>query len=315
MTGTAAAPKAALAAPAVLVLGAFAAIYFVWGTTFLATRYAVESFPPFMMRGAASAVAGCLLYLWARRAGAPVPTPRQWAHAAVAATLFLILCQGVLAWVQLHVQSGAAALTAATIPLWVPLFAWALPRGTRPRPATALSVLLGVLGVGVLVWSGGKLDGGAGLTPFLALVLLGTAMSWALGTVLLPYLDRPTDAAMAMAALLATGGAMLWVLGLLLGEAWPPAGQASARSWVALGFHAFANYLLAFGCYTWLLQRRPAEQVATYAYVNPLVAVWLGWLVAGESVTPWTLLAITLIVGAVAVQTGLPRRPMAGRAA
>lgn len=292
------------------VLAAFAVIYFVWGATFLATRYAVESFPPFMMRGAACVVAGCALYFWARRGGAAVPTPRQWAHAVVAALLLFVLCQGVLAWAQQQVASGIAALTAATIPLWIPLLAWALPGGTPPRANTAASVLLGLLGVGLLVWSGGKLDGG-GVAPGMALILLGCALSWALGTVLLRRMDRPADVAMGMAAQLAAGGAMLWLLGLGLGEAWPRVSDVPARGWAAIGFHTFANYLLAFGCYTWLLQRRPAEQVATYAYVNPLVAVGLGWLLAGERVTPYTVLAMALILGAVAVQTGLPGRAAA----
>lgn len=245
------------------VLAALAVIYLVWGTTYLANRLIVEVFPPLLSRAACCLVAGTILFAAARGRGAPAPTAAEWRSAALTGPLLFVGCQGLLSVAQRHVASGLAALVIATIPLWIPLLAWAAPGGQPPKRVSLGSAALGLSGVAVLVGGAGALGG---MSPGWGAALLFCALSWAAGTVLSRHLPRPTSPWLGAGMGLLAGGAVLVLGGLVAGEAaspWPD--PVPPVVWGALAYTVFAKYLLAFGCYIWLLDVCPAERVATYA--------------------------------------------------
>jgi drug/metabolite transporter (DMT)-like permease/heme-degrading monooxygenase HmoA len=305
-----------------LVLAAYAAVYLVWGSTYLAIRYGVATLPPFGMAAVRFLLAGALLYGWARLRGAPRPSARAWGAAAVAGALLLLVGNGGVTWAEQRVPSGLAALLVATEPLWIVLLAWWRPgaarRGPRPGRWTAAGLLLGLLGVGVLVAPGAARGGGAagGVDALAALVVLLAALAWAAGS--LWSASGPGRARLPASAPLATGMQML-AGGALLALASAAAGEPAAfrpglvapASVAALGYLAVFGSVVAFSAYTWLLGVEPPARVATYAFVNPVVAVLLGWAVAGEALTGRVAAAGALIVGAVVLLT---RRPSAARA-
>ena len=292
-------------APLPAVLAAFAVIYVVWGTTYLANRAIVEALPPLLARAGCCLAAGAILFGATRLSGhAPAPTAAEWRTAALTGTLMFAGCQGLLSVAQQHVASGLAALMIATLPLWIPLLAWAAPGGRPPGRAALGGAALGLAGVAALAGGAGALGG---MSPGWGAVLLLSALSWAAGTVLGRHLPRPASPWLGAGMGLLAGGAVLALCGVAAGEAAaPPPDAVPPLVWGALAYTVFANYLLAFGCFTWLLDVAPAERVATYAYVNPLVAVLLGWLVAGEALTVGIGLAAVLILGAVAVAVSRP---------
>ena len=291
-------------APLPAVLAAFAVIYLVWGTTYLATRLVVEVFPPLLARAACCLAAGAILLAGARLRGAPAPRAAEWMAAALTGSVLFVGCHGLISVAQQHVASGLAALMIATVPLWIPLLAWMAPGGRRPGRVVLSSAALGLSGVAVLVGGAGALGG---MSPAWGAALLLCALCWAAGTVLSRHLPRPPSPWLGAGMGLLTGGAVLALCGVAIGEAavpWPEA--VPPVVWGALAYLGFGSYLLAFGCYVWLLDKRPAERVATYAYVNPLVAVLVGWLLAGEPLTAGMGVAAALILGAVAVAVSRP---------
>lgn len=292
-------------APAAAVLAAFGVLYLVWGTTYLATREVVAVLPPLLSRAACCAAAGAVLLLGSRLAGAAPPTRAEWGAAAATGTLLFAGCQGLLSLAQRHVASGLAALVIATIPIWLSCLAWAAPGGRRPSWRVMAGACLGLAGIAALTGGAGAVGG---LSPFWGGVLLASALCWAAGTVLGQHLPRPASAPLAAGMALLAGAGVLALIGAAAGElgaGWPAA--LPARVWGALAYLTFGSYVLAFGCYLWLLDRQPAERVATYAYVNPLVAVLVGWLFAGEALTLRVGVAAALIIGAVAVTVAAPR--------
>lgn len=291
-------------APLPTVLAAFAVLYFVWGTTYLATRLVVEVFPPLLARAGCCVAAGALLFAGARLRGAPAPRAAEWGAAALTGPLLFAGCHGLISLAQKHVASGLAALMIATVSLWIPLLAWMAPGGQAPGRMVLGSAALGLAGVAVLVGGAGALGG---MSPAWGAVLLLCALSWAAGTVLNRHLPRPPSPWLGAGMGLLTGGAVLVLCGMAVGEAaafWPEA--VPPVVWGALAYLVFGSYLLAFGCYVWLLDKCPAERVTTYAYVNPLVAVLLGWLLAGEPLTAGMGFAAALILGAVALAVSRP---------
>jgi drug/metabolite transporter (DMT)-like permease len=283
-------------------LASFAAIYLIWGSTFLAIRWAVETIPPFPMMAARCLVGGGVLLLLSRIRDPRScwPTARQWLGAAGVGMLLFVGCHGLLAREEQHVPSGVAALFLATIPLFVPLLAWGLTRAGRPSLRTSIALAAGFAGVALLVAAQGAGDGS--LSSGDAVLLLLSAFSWAAGTIstrLLPMPDAPLTAA---AAPLLAGAVALTVISLASGEAADVSIAAiSGRSLFGLGYLIVMGTVVTFSAYVWLLRHEPPTRVATYAFVNPAVAVLLGWSIAGESLSAGTLLATLVIVAAVAV--------------
>jgi len=280
-----------------LVAG-FAAIYVLWGSTYLGIRFAVASIPPFLMAGTRHLVAGAILYVFARRRGAPRPTLRNWKAAAGIGALLLLGGNGLVSWAEKRVASGPAALIVASVPLWMVLLSAAQER-RRPSVAVLAGLALALSGIALLVLPNG---GGRAVELLPAGALLVAALSWSLGSLWSRKapLPKPTLLETAMEAL--AGGTALWIAGLAGGEgAGLHLSAITARSALALAYLVVAGSILGFSAYVWLLSVSTPDRVSTYAFVNPIVAVALGVLLAHERLTLRIALASAVIVGAVAL--------------
>jgi drug/metabolite transporter (DMT)-like permease len=286
------------------VVAALAAVYVVWGSTYLAIHFAIETLPPFLMGGVRFFVAGGALYAWARLRGAPRPTRRHWASAAVVGGLLLLGGNGGVAWAEQLIPSGTAALLVSTVPLWMALLDWLRPGGIRPRLAVICGLVLGFVGVAVLVGPGALRAGAGHVAPLGAAVVLVAAFCWATGSIYSRTANMPASPLLSTGLEMLAGGAMMVVAGLALGEgAQFNLAHISARSGLALGYLIVFGSLVAFTAYIWLLRSTTTAVASTYAYVNPVVAVFLGWAFASEPLTARTLVAAAIIVAGVLVIT------------
>lgn len=317
-----------------MILLAFAAVYLIWGSTYLAIRFAVETLPPFLMVGVRYVVAGGLLFGWIwlrgglRRelpADAPEGLKRRsplsrtaWGAALIAGGLLLVGGNGGVVWAEyLGVPSGLAALIVSTVPLWVVLLEWQGPRSVRtgrPGRPVMVGVLVGLAGVVLLLGPSQITAGGMSLLG--GAVIVAASLSWAYGSLISRRLALPSSPLLSTAIEMLAGGAMLVLLGLATGElgrtAWD---QISTKSLLALAYLIFVGSLVGFTAYVYLLKEVPTSKVATYAYVNPVVALFLGWALAGEGLTPRTLVAAAVILGAVVLITTYRRAPAKNDAA
>ncbi len=297
-----------LPAPRALVLTAFAAVYVLWGSTYLAIRIAIETMPPFLMAGVRFVIAGGMVYGWARWRGAPRPLRVHWRSAAIIGALLLVLSNGAVTWAELTVPSGITSLLVCTVPLWMVLLDWLLYGGAPPTPGVAAGVVVGLAGVALLVGPVG-MAGGRGVDPAGAAALLAAPIFWAVGSLWSRQAVLPPSPLLAIGMEMLAGGALLLLLGLATGEATQVHPSAiSARSLGALLYLVVFGALIGFTAYLWLLRVTTAARVSTHSFVNPVIAVALGWAVAGEPVTPRTVLASTVIIAAVALIT-LTRAP------
>jgi drug/metabolite transporter (DMT)-like permease len=287
----------------VRLLFAFAAVYLIWGSTYLAIRWAIDTIPPFLMAGGRYVAAGAMLYAWSRLRGGPKPTRRNWRDAAIVGALMLMGGNGGVVWAEQTVPSGLAALLVALEPLWVVLLDWVRPGGARPRGGEIAGLVLGFGGVVLLVGSG-HASGGPRVNPIGALALLGATLSWASGSLYSRHADVPSSPLLSTGMNMLAGGAVLLVAGTVTGEwaAFHPA-AVTLRSALALAFLVVFGAIVGFTAYLWLLRNANLATVSTYAYVNPVVAVFLGWALAGEAITPRIVAAAAVIVGSVVLIT------------
>lgn len=296
------APAESVASPQpVELVAAFVSIYLVWGSTFLAIRYAVETIPPFAMMAGRCLLGGGILFALGlvREREIVWPSRREWGGALVLGSLFFVGCHGVLAFAEERVPSGVAALCLATIPLFVPLLVWALPGGAAPSRRRVVALVAGFAGVALLVASQGS---GGGLRPAYAALLLMTALSWAAGTVATRMVTVPSSPTIGAALPLLAGGAVLSVIALASGELAPHRlDHVTSRSAGGLAYLVVLGTVVTFSAYVWLLRHVAPARVATYAFVNPAVAVALGWAVGDESLSAGAVLATLVIIAAVAV--------------
>lgn len=279
---------------------ALGAVYLLWGSTYLGMRIAVETMPPFWMAGFRYAIAGALLYGWSRWRGAPKPTRRHWVSATVIGALLLMVGNGGVVWAEQKVASGLASLLIATEALWIVLLQWARRGGVRPGWRTLTGVALGFTGLGVLLGpgAGGALD----LTGTLA--LLFAALSWAIGSLYAQRAPLPEAPLLATGMPMIAGGGLLFLLGIATGEPQRlELAQISGNSWLAFAYLLVFGSLIGFTAYSWLLRNVSPTLASTYAYVNPVVAVFLGWALASEPVTGMTIAAAAVIVTGVALIT------------
>jgi drug/metabolite transporter (DMT)-like permease len=276
------------------VLLAFAAIYLLWGATFLAIRIAVLAMPPLFTAGVRFLTAGALLYGWMRLRGQPPPAPREWRSIALTALCMFVLTYGALFWAEQYVPSGATAVIEATLPittLGIEVFVF---RQQAFSARMLAAVLLGFGGVAWLVL--GRQQQALAVLP--SLVILAGGVAWSFGAVLTRSMARPRSLPLAAGAQMMVGGAALLALAQLSGELQAPP-HLTLRAALALAYLIVGGSLLGFTAYAWLLARMPATRVASHAYVNPVVAVALGYLVGGEPLTMRLLLASLLVIASV----------------
>ncbi len=284
-----------------LLFAAFFAVYIIWGSTFLAMRIAVQDIPPALLAAGRCFGAGAILYLLAAARRQARATPLQWRNLAITGVFYFAGNQGLLATAQKNVPSGIAALFMAAIPLMMPLVWWAAHPARRPGLRTISGVTLGFAGVGGLIIARQGLPAES-IAPIDAALMLAAGLAWCIGTVLARTLDLPRSPIHIAAAQLIFGGAALLLVGTLIG-AWsdfdPPAVPTDA--WLGLGYLIVFGSLIGFMAYAWLIGVVAPTRVATYAFINPIVAVLIGWAVAGETIDAATLAAMGVIVLAVAV--------------
>lgn len=277
-------------------------VYIAWGSTYLAIRYAVESLPPFLMTGTRFLVAGLGVYTWRRLAGDPTPSRRQWRSAVIIGFFMLVGGLGGVSWAEQSVPSGITALIVAAVPLWIVLVDALRPGGKRPSWQTAAGLLVGM--AGILILAGPAMGSGDGGSSHLAsvIVLMLATLSWAIGSVYSRGAELPKSPLLGTGMELLAGSAGLYIFGLATGEAGRlDLAAVSTRSLLGLAYLIVIGSLIGFVAYTWLLRVAPTSTVATYAFVNPIVAVVLGSVLAHEVLTPRVLIAIPLILTAVAL--------------
>ena len=285
------------------VLAAFAAVYLLWGSTYVAIRFAIESLPPLLMAGVRFLLAGAALYAFMRLRGQPAPERRHWRNAALIGALLLLGGNGGVTLAERTVPSGVAALLVAMVPLWMVLLDWLRPGGARPTGRVMAGLAVGFVGMIVLVGpselaGAGKVDPGGA-----ALVLCGS-LAWSIGSIYSRGAALPRNGFVATGMEMLCGGALLLLAGALRGElAGLDPGAFTGRSLGAFAYLVVFGSLVGFTAYIWLLGVSTPARVSTYAYVNPVVAVLLGWAMAGEELTARVLIAAAVIVAAVAVIT------------
>jgi drug/metabolite transporter (DMT)-like permease len=279
---------------------AFAAVYVLWGSTYLGIKFGVETLPPFLMAGLRHSIAGLLLYAWVRLSGTPAPEPKQWLPAAGIGALLLLGGNGLVSWAELRVPSGLAALIVASVPIWLTLL-YGLQKRTRPHGVVLLGLGAGLAGLAFLV-APGRFAGGSHVDLAGAGALLSAALFWAIGSLYARRAKLPSSMLLATAMEMLTGGAALLLTSGLLRE-WRgfSFAEVSTRSWLALAYLIVAGSLVGFTAYIFLLGATTPARVGTYAYVNPIVAVFFGWAFASEVITARMIIAALAILGAVAV--------------
>lgn len=288
----------------ILLIAAFAAIYILWGSTYLAIKYAIETLPPFISTGARFLLAGATLFVVGRFSkGYEKPTLKQWRASFVIGTLLFLGGTGGVVIAEHHITSGLAALLVATEPFWIVLLSWLWLKGARPDWKVALGLLIGFAGVYLLMDGAGH--AGSETNQLFGIVLvIAAALCWATGSIY--GVRAPTSKSPILAAgmQMLAGGSTLLLVGTLMGE-WTnfKIASVSLNSWLALAYLLVFGSLIAFTAYSWLLKNARPAIIATYAYVNPVIAVILGWAIAGESFTGRMLLGAAVIVGSVVLIT------------
>ena len=305
--------RVTLAATGARSVAAFAAIYLIWGTTYLAIRYGVATIPPYLMTGTRCLVAGGALFAWSARRGDARPTARAWAAALAVGTLLFVAGQGLLAWAETRVASGPAALLIATVPRWMVLLAWARPGGAAPSARVWAGIVVGLaavlllFGVGPggehLASSGGSGAGGAdagGTDTVGAAAILLAALAWAVGSTWARGTALPASRTQSAGMQLLMAGAVMIVLSIVLGEAGGfSLAAVTMRSWLALAYLIVFGSIVAFSAYLWLLDHDTPARVGSHAYVNPVIAVFVAALAGDGVISGRTLLAAAAVVAAV----------------
>ena len=282
------------------VLAGFAAIYVIWGSTYLAIRLGVETIPPFLMAAVRFLVASAAFIGWAVHRGAGRPTAKDWVTTGIIGTLMAAGGNGMVTWAMQTVQSGLTALLVSMVPFWVVLIDWLKPGGRRPAGRIVLGVILGFVGVALLV-DPADVSGGRQIALGGAAAIAVGSLLWAGGSVYSRYAPQPTSQAMSSGMQMLGGGMVLLMLSAGSGEMarfeWDSITTAALWVWL----YVIVMGSVAYGSYLWLMKASTPTKVATYAYVNPVIALLLGYVVAGESLSAWTLGCSALIIVAVLI--------------
>ena len=280
---------------------ALIALYIVWGSTYLAIRFTVETIPPFLSAGLRFLISGAILFAWRRLAGDPAPTKQQWISTAIVGTALLLGGNGLVAWAEQRVPSGIAALMVSTSPMWLVLFEALRPGGAKPGGRAICGLFIGFLGVFLLIGPAefsSKL--GTQFDTFGTIALLFASLLWSIGSIYSKHADMPKSTLMGTGAEMLAGAVVLFIVSAGSGElSGFHFASISLRSWLGLTYLITIGSLVGFVSFGWLLQNAPISLMSTYAYVNPVVAVFLGNWLASEPLTPRTLLAAAIIIGSV----------------
>lgn len=288
--------------PRLKLMAAFASVYLVWGSTYLAIRIAIETIPPLLMAGLRFIIAGSIMYVWGRLRSGERPTRAHWKTTAIVGLMLLLVGNGGLSWAERLIPSGIAALLVAVSPLWFILIDW-MQGGAKPTAGVFIGLVLGTLGIAILI-DPADLVGGGEVNALGAIVLLGSSLCWAYGSFYSRRAKLPSSPALANGMEMLAGGVALIVVGFLLGEFRELyVAAVTPRSLFAVAYLVVFGSIIGFSSYIYLFHSTTPTRASTYAYVNPVVAVFIGWLVGGEQLPARVALAATLIIAAVAAIT------------
>ncbi len=289
------------------VLLAFAIVYLVWGSTYLGIRFAIDTIPPFIMAGVRFFIAGSVLYLWLRLRGAPKPTWTQWRSMGIVGLLLIGVGNGAVSWVELTLPSGLTALIIALTPFWFVSLEW-MQNAIRPTKEVIVGLALGLIGMIILINPANITQGGS-LDPLATTIVILATMAWASGSMYSRKAEQPSKPLLGAAMQMLVGGALLIAFAGITGE-WASfdISAVSAESYAALAYLIVAGSLIAFTAYIWLLRATTPARVSTYAYVNPVIAVFLGWLLADEPLNLRIIIAAAIILSGVAMITAMKIR-------
>jgi drug/metabolite transporter (DMT)-like permease len=277
---------------------AFGAIYVIWGTTYLAIRFAIATIPPFLMMGCRFLSAGTVLFAWARFQGQANPGLRQWRTAALVGTMLFFGGHGALVWSEQVLSSGVASLIVATTPLWMILLSYFRSPVGRIGGHVILGLVFGFLGIALLL-EPTKFFGGQPVDLAGAAVLIIGTISWCSGSIYSKYANLPKSTLLVSGMTMLCGGTAIVLVGLLTGES-HTLSSVSALSLLSLFYLILFGSIIAFTAYIWLLKTVSPAKVSTYAFVNPVIAVFVGWVGGGEPLSPKILMATILMVAGVA---------------
>jgi drug/metabolite transporter (DMT)-like permease len=279
---------------------ALLALYIVWGSTYLAIRFAVETIPPFFHAGIRFLVSGIILVVWQRSAGQSMPTRKQWISLAIIGGLLLLGGNGLVSWAEQTIPSGVAALVVGSIPLFLVVAEAVRPGGVKPNWQAIVGLLVGFAGIFILIGPAEISGSTTKLDSFGIIALLAACLFWAIGSVYSKHAELPKSTLMSTGGQMLMGSIGLFAVSLATGElsGWDPAG-VTTKSILGLIYLILIGSLIGFVSYGWLLQNAPISLVSTYAYVNPIVAVFLGNLFASEPLEPRIWLAAAIIIGSV----------------
>ncbi|MFH0988743.1 MAG: EamA family transporter [bacterium] len=281
---------------------AFGAVYIFWGSTYLAIRIAIETVPPFLMAGIRFLTAGAILFGWTMARGESKPTIAHWKSAALLGFILLLIGNGALTWSEQFLPSSIAALIVTATPLWF-VIVDCIQHGVRPTIQTIVGLLLGSIGMVILI-DPTRIGGGAQIDIRAAIVLLIASLAWAGGSLYTKTIPTPSSPLVSTGMQMIAGGVFLLLLGLVSGELQQvQLSKISGESLLAMLYLMVFGSLIGFTSYSWLLKVASPAMVSTYAYVNPLVAVFLGWLIADELITTRILFAAVIIIVAVVTIT------------
>jgi drug/metabolite transporter (DMT)-like permease len=294
--------------PSWKTLLAFAIIYFVWGSTFFAIRVGVSEVPPLLLAAIRFLLAGLILFAWVIARGGRSPSAREWRSAFLLGLMIFVFDYGLLFWAEKRVPSGVAAVMLATIPVFMSLSEIALLRTQKMTARLALAFIVGIGGVGVLMSHTLSL-GGAPVDRLGALALIAASVSWSVSSVLTRKLPLPQSKVMSSGAQMLAGGVLLMLAALALGEQRNfHAASVRPQAWFALGYLIVAGSIIGFTAYTWLIHHESPTKVGTYAYVNPVVAVLIGYFLGDEPLGLRTVLGTLLVLVSVIVITTAPSK-------
>ena len=284
---------------ALAIWTALGAVYLIWGSTYLAIRFTVETVPPFISAAARFIVSGAFLYGWRRLAGDPAPSKLEWRNASIIGVLLLVGGNGGVVWAAQFIPSSLAALLVATVPLWMILIDAIRPGGTWPNIKSALGICIGFCGAALLI--GWTASASEPAYLYGAVAVIAASLFWAVGSIQGKTAELPSSPLIITGMEMLAGGAVQLAVAWLLSEFRDlDLNAISSRSAVSWTYLTVIGPV-AFVAYAWLLRNAPIPLVATYSYVNPLVAILLGYFLGRETMTPRILVAATLIVGSVAL--------------
>ena len=279
----------------VALVAAFAAVYLIWGSTYLAISWGVAEIPPFLMAGVRFVAAGLVFAVWGLRRGAARPTARDWAMTGLVGVLMAAGGNGGVSWALQRVPSGLGALLVSMVPFWVALGDWWRPGGERPSGRVVLGLVLGFSGIALLV-NPAEAAGASGLDPVGAGAIVLASLLWAAGSICSRHVPQPHSQALSSGMQMLGGGVVLLALSAVAGELrgldWSAVSPGAFGAWA----YVAALGSVAYGCYLWLLKASVPAKAATYAYVNPVIALVLGYFLAGEALSAWSLGCSAVVV-------------------